>query len=105
MERCYFELGGHIAAYKTNDIELKRESGLAKKAERDIKEREDEIKGLRRYLVDIKHKHSIREGRFERIRRANISMGTRIQLFRKEAKADKAKLKEQEERMQAAGRN
>lgn len=74
MERCYIEPEGHIAAYKTNDIELESESGLAKKAARDIKEREDEIKGLRRYLVDTKHKHSIREGRFERIRRVNIGL-------------------------------
>ena len=76
---------------------------MAKKAERYIKEKEDEIKGLRRYLVATKRIHSISEGRFERIRRANISMGTRIQLLRREAKADKAKLKEQEEEMEASG--
>lgn len=42
------------------------------------------------------------ERKFEWIRRANISTGTSLQRIRKEVKADKSKLEEEEEKRQTA---
>lgn len=73
---------------------------MAKKSKTEIQRQEDEIKGLRRNLVDTKH--SAMERKFEWIRRANISTGTSLQRIRKEVKADKSKLEEEEEKRQTA---